>query len=111
MKIELKLNSDSILAVSDLLQHLYDLNPSIDKKEKVYRSIGLDLADKFDTKSKSIKKKVSLFDAQKKHKISLKYHEAWALEIILTELCTLHDNDYNRFRVNLVLVELNAKLA
>ena len=111
MKIELKLNNDSIIAVNELLNYIYDMERSNDKKVNVYRSIGYDLADKFDSKAKQLVKKATLFDSKKKHKITLKYHEAWALEIILRELFTYADNHYVRLRVNLVIDDLNQKLA
>lgn len=111
MKIELKLNNDTIVAINELLSYVYDMEKSNDKKVNVYRSIGFDLADKFDSKAKQLVKKSTLFDAKKKHKITLKYYEAWALEIILRELFTMSDDHYNRFRVNLVIDNLNQKLA
>ncbi len=110
MKIELRMNSDSILAVNELLQHLYALEVSVDKQERVYKSIGYDLADKFDTKAKALKKKSTLFDLKKSYKISLKFHEAWALEVILRELFTYTDNHYTRLRVNMVIDQLNQKI-
>lgn len=110
MKIDLKLNNDSVLAVNELLQHIYDMEKSNDKKVNVYRSIGFDLADKFDSKAKQLIKKSTLFDAKKIHKIGLKFHEAWALEIILRELFTYTDNHYVRIRVNVIIDTLNQKL-
>ena len=76
MKIELKLNNDSIIAVNELLSYIYDMERSNDKKVNVNLSIGYDLADKFDSKAKQLVKKATLFDTKKKHKITLKYHEA-----------------------------------
>ncbi|WP_268846770.1 hypothetical protein [Flavobacterium aestivum] len=111
MKVEIKLNNDSILAVNELLQHIYDMGKSNDKKTNVYRSIGFDLADKFDSKAKELVKKSTLFDVNKKHKFSLKFHEAWALEIILRELFTYTENHYVRLKVNIVIDCLNQKLA
>ncbi len=110
MKIEIKISNDSILAVNELLQHIYTMQKSNDKKVNVYRSIGFDLADKFDTKAKQLIKKTTLFDLKKKHKITLKFHEAWALEIILRELFTYTDNHYKRFQINIVIDDLNQKL-
>ena len=57
MKVELKLNNDSIIAVNELLSYIYDMERSNDKKVNVYRSIGYDLADKFDSKAKQLVKR------------------------------------------------------
>ncbi len=110
MKVELRLTADSIVAVNQLLQNIYELTAT-SKHEKVYRSIGFELADKFDSKAKSLIKKTSLFDTKKKHKITLKFYEAWALEIILNNFKTLVSDHYSLFRVNLVIDDLNQKLA
>jgi hypothetical protein len=111
MKVEIKLNNDSILAVNEVLKGIYEMQPSVNKKEKVYRSIGFELADKFDKKAKELIKKSSLFDTQKKHKFSFKFYEAWALEIILRELFTATPNHYTRLKVNIVIDTLNQKLS
>ncbi|WP_306353689.1 hypothetical protein [Flavobacterium sp. '19STA2R22 D10 B1'] len=111
MKVELTLTNDSILAVNELLSHVYNMEKSNDKQENVYRSIGFELADKFDSKAKELIKKSSLFNVKKKYKFSLKYYEAWALEIILKELFSYTNNHYTRLQVNLIIDRLNQKLA
>ncbi|AMA49429.1 hypothetical protein [Flavobacterium covae] len=111
MKIELKINADTVLAVNELLKNVYQMERTIDKRQQVYRSIGFDLADKFDTKAKELVKKSTLFDAKKKHKISLKFHEAWALEAILYELLHTTENEYYKVLVAKVISHLNEKTA
>ncbi|MCP1997280.1 hypothetical protein [Flavobacterium sp. HSC-61S13] len=110
MKIDLKLNKETLIVVSNLLQELYCLENTSNPKQKIYRSIGFDLAEKFEVKAKGLIKKNSLFDLNKKVNMSLKFHEAWALEIILNELCVMLDNHYNQIVVNLIISELNQKL-
>ncbi|QSS96607.1 hypothetical protein [Psychroflexus sp. ALD_RP9] len=112
MKIKLQLKPDTIIALDRLLEMLWDLPVSLDKRENVYKSIGYDLAEKFSSKAKSIIKKANLFETKTKA-ISLKYHEAWALEIIINELLE-HFPDKNEYRKSLLTSlsnNLNQKLA
>lgn len=111
MKIELKLSNDSLIAINHLLKWLYESENSQDKKEKVFKSIGYDLSDKFDAKAKSLVKKATLFDSKKKIKFSLKFHEAWALEQILIDLKPHNPNDYQRNLIQKTINDLNQKLA
>lgn len=111
MKIELKINTDTIVALGKLLEMVYDLPVSSDKRENIYKSIGYDLADKFSSKAKSLIKKANLFD-NKTHKIKLKYHEAWALEEITRELTEIFPdkNPYRQTLYQKTLDQLNQKL-
>lgn len=111
MKIELKLSTDSIIAVNELLCNVYEVENSIGKKANVHRSIGFDLADKFDRKCKELIKKQCIFNATKKHKITLKYYEAWSLEFIIRELIGHSKSPYSKQLSNLVADQLNQKLA
>lgn len=95
MNIEIKLSVDTVSAVNNLLKQIYELPVSQDKRENIYKSIGFDLADKIDKKYKNLIKKANLFDNKKK-KLSLKYHEAWALEAIIQDLLETVENDYHK---------------
>lgn len=86
MKIELNLTSDQVFAVTKLLNQVYDLFPSVDCEQLSVRSIAFDLEEQFTTKRKALIKKNSLFDVAKKHKMSVKYHEAVALRKIIGNL-------------------------
>lgn len=110
MKIELKLTIDSLISTTSLLMLVYNQDATLNKQEKVLRSIGFDLADKFDSKTKALQKKASLFDETKKPKITLKFHEAWALEIILIELMPYNTNDFRKNETQKVINQLNQKL-
>lgn len=110
MKIEIKLSNDSLISINNLLKQLYEAENSQNKKEKVYRSIGFDLADKFDAKAKNLVKKSSLFDPKKKLKFTLKFHESWALEAILIDLNKHNSNDYQRTLIQKIINDLNQKL-
>ncbi len=95
MKIELHLSPDTLIAANELLKDIYYLPVSMDKRENVYKSIGFDLADKFDAKAKSQIKKANLFE-KKKIKLTLKYHEAWALEAVIQDLLETVTNEYRK---------------
>jgi len=111
MKIEININTDTLIALNSVLKQVYELPVSNDKRENVYKSIGFDLADKFDKKCKTRVKKADLFDSKKKTKFTLKYHEAWALEEILREITPFIQNPYQVILLNKVTDTLNQKLA
>lgn len=99
------------MAINKYLQQIYKLQVSQDKTEKIYRSIGYDLADKFDSKWKATLRKHDLFDQKKLNKITLKFHEAWALQKILTDLHSSEDSDYIANLILNVINTLDQKLA
>ena len=109
MKVELKLTADTINAAARLLEKVYDLPAPLGQSEKIIRSIAYDVADAMLSKQKTIRKKLNLFDAKKKHKISLKYHEAFALYNILNELNINVSDDYNRTILNKSKDDLHQK--
>jgi hypothetical protein len=109
MKVELKLTADTINAAARLLEKVYDLPTPLGQSEKIIRSIAYDVADTMLSKQKTIRKKLNLFDAKKKHKISLKYHEAFALYNILNELNINVSDDYNRTILNKLKDDLHQK--
>lgn len=109
MKIELNLTAEEIFTVTTVLNPIYTAK-AIKREGKSLFSIGLDLVDKFETKSKSLKKKQNLFDSKKKHKISLKFHEADALERILIDQKQYVDLPFMVFQIQKVIDILNQKL-
>lgn len=110
MKIEIELTKNSIQAISEVLQRIYTLPVSVDKTEKVYRSIGYELADKFESKSKQVAKKGAQPE-KKVYRITLKFHEAWALEAIMISLMDTESCTYTRFKMGVLIDNLNQKLA
>ena len=112
MKVKLTTKTDTILALNRLLEMIWDLPVSTDKRENVYKSIGYDLSEKIGLKAKNIIKKSELCK-NKEISISLKYHEAWALEQIVTELLENFTdvNEYRNSLVNSFKDALNQKLA
>ena len=110
MKVELKLNADSINATAQLLEQVYCLAPPLGQSQNIIRSIAYDVTEIILSKQKTIRKKQTLFDAKKKHKISFKFHEAYALYNILNELITNVSNDYNRVIISKLIVEIHQKI-
>jgi hypothetical protein len=111
MKIELKLTVDQIFAVAKLTGQVYNLEIPTDKGKKFLLSIAFDVADIFAAKQKTLHKKASLFDQNKKPKVTLKLHEASALESIISDLLHTVNDDYNKVILDKLKNELNQKLA
>lgn len=111
MKIELNFNNDTLVACNQLLQEIYNESQPTTEAGKLVKSIALDVADKLDSKCKTIVKKASLFDNKKKHKITLKYHEAWGMYRSLIELNENTSNEFKRTVIQNVISVLNQKLA
>jgi hypothetical protein len=92
MKLEIKIKIETIFAINRLLQGVYSAEAPSLLTQKIYGSICFDLADKFDKLQKSNIKKATLFDNKKKHKVSLKFYEAWALHSIIINLLPTVNN-------------------
>jgi len=92
MKVELTFSFDTIIAIDKQLQKIYELPISNNKRDNFVKSIGFDLAAKFQTKRTAIKKNASLFDQKKRFKMSLKFHEACGLQEILSDPLLQLDN-------------------
>jgi hypothetical protein len=110
MKIELKLTADQVFATARLLEQIYESKPT-DIQQKLMRSIALDVADKYIKKQHSLYTKQNLFDAKKKHKITLKFHEAYALHSVIETLIYTVNDIYCNSILKTLLGNLNQKLA
>ena len=112
MKIDLKLTNDALIACNSLIKGVYDSGIYPDTEAgKLIKSICFDVADKLDSKCKSLVKKASLFDTKKKQNITLKYHEAWGLSLALIQLNENEINDYKRIAIAKIITDLHQKLA
>lgn len=101
---------DDLRIISNNLQTVYLDVVNRTWEEKLSHSIGLDLADKFQSKQKKQIKKANLFETNKLLKITLKYHEAWALYQILQSLIMNQSGYREQLRVQEVINKLNQKL-
>lgn len=111
MKIELKLTTDALLACNKLLHNVYETSAQTSKESRITLSIAYDVAEKIGTKARNVIKKQSLFDCKKKHKITFKYHEAWALEQIIRNMIDTFNNVYQSSLLINIADTINQKLA
>lgn len=99
------------MAINSVIKNVYELSVSNDQRENIYKSIGFDLADKFDSKTKALIRKANLFDTAKKIKITLKYHEAWALQMILMEVLPTISNTYQNTLITKVIHFIDERIS
>ena len=110
MKIALKLNPDTAIIVAATIEAVYN-SKALTRREKSTLSIALDVASKLDTKAINVKAKRNLFDAKKKISISLKFHEADMLEMLLIQQMKGVEQPYIRQEIQKAINQLNQKLA
>lgn len=110
LKIDLKLAPETALIIAATIEAVYNTK-AYTRRNKSTLSIALDVAAKLDGKAVSIKAKRNLFDAKKKIKITLKYHEADMLELLLIQQIEGVEDVYIRGQIQKTINELNQKLA
>lgn len=110
MKIALKLNPETALIVAATIEAVYNTK-ALTRREKSVLSIALDVAAKLDVKAIGIKAKRNLFDAKKKITITLKFHEADMLELLLIQQMQGVQDLYIRLEIQKAINILNQKLA
>lgn len=110
MKIDLKISPDQLIATASVLEDI-DTARAMSSNEKLLLSIAYDLKDKICQKSSKTKRKSDLFTTGKKVTVSLKFHEAWALEKILIERKSILQNDFTKSMVQTMINLLNQKMA
>ncbi|WP_272151426.1 hypothetical protein [Tenacibaculum aiptasiae] len=108
MKVKINLKLDELIAIHKITQKLYDLDfKRFDKNEKIAASVGLNLADKFDKKFKTIKKKLDLFESRKTIKFTFDFYEAWALKKLCIELYGMGETEYSKLGIQNVINKLD----
>ena len=110
MKIDLKLTPENALIIAATIEAVYN-SKALTRREKSTLSIALDVAAKLDGKAVHLKAKQNLFDAKKKIKISLKFHEADMLELLLIQQMKVVSDSYIRNEIQKTINDLNQKLA
>lgn len=83
----------------------------LDQESKKTYTIMIDVLDKVTAKAKNINRRVDLFDQKKKHKITLKYHEAYILEAFLEGFFKTETDTYKINLARIIISQLNQKLA
>jgi hypothetical protein len=112
MKIDLKLTADEInyLERQTLLVQSIDTK-QLPKEKKTAYSIMLDVSDMLMAKAKQLNRKTDLFEIKKKHKITLKWHEAETLEEYIDVFSVYQDDPYKTNLARKIIAQLNQKLA
>lgn len=110
MKIELKINNDCLQALEQIFKQIKFV-PNTSPEIKVYTSILIEFSDKIISKAHKSNTQMSLFDPKKKHKLTFKYHEAYATHEILNSFNEAFKFDeYKYILLQKFLNELNQKL-
>ena len=110
MKVILKLNPETAIIIAATIEAVYN-SKALTRKEKSTLSIALDVASKLDAKAINVKAKRNLIDAKKKISISLKFHEADMLEMLLIQQMKGIEEIYIRQEIQKAINQLNQKLA
>lgn len=112
MKIDLKLTAAEINYLDGKTTLTLGIAPKeLQKDKRTAYTIMLDVADKLASKAKTINRSSTLFDAKKKHKITLKWHEAETLEQYIDAFSSYQDDEYNTNLARKIIGQLNQKLA
>lgn len=110
MKIDLKLSPENAIIIAATIEAVYN-SKAFTRRDKSTLSIALDVAAKLDGKAVAIKGKRNLFDAKKKIKVTLKFHEADMLELLLIQQMQGVEDTYIRGQIQKTINDLNQKLA
>ena len=110
MKINLSLAPENAIIIAATIEAVYN-SKAFTRREKSTLSIAYDVAAKLDGKAVHLKAKMNLFDAKKKIKISLKFHEADMLELLLIQQLRSIQDEYIRGQIQKTINDLNQKLA
>ncbi|SED21475.1 hypothetical protein SAMN04489761_4648 [Tenacibaculum sp. MAR_2009_124] len=102
MQIKLKFSIDQVFAINKLLNEFYSTSTSAysnyETLEKVQISICFKLSDTFETKARTLRKKVDLLNINKKVSITFWIYEAWALKDILFDNINLLGCNYDKLQ-------------
>lgn len=110
MKIDLKLTHEELTLIASTLMPVYNTKAHT-RRHKSTLSIAIDTVAKLDSKFSSTKIKTDLFNTNAKTKVSLKFHEADMLELLLRQEIESVQDNYVRLKIQKVIDELNQKLA
>ncbi|GGB82780.1 hypothetical protein GCM10007424_23520 [Flavobacterium suaedae] len=111
MKVELKLKPGNLWYLSSVLEPLTNITNSdfVQKThdQRTITSILIPVADVFTKKYKNITRKSNLFDAAKKYKVSLLYHECNALNLFLAEAWKQETDDYRKLQAHTIMLQMD----
>ncbi|MFK7061403.1 hypothetical protein V3Q90_14895 [Flavobacterium oreochromis] len=109
MKISIKIRPDALGIITATLLPIYNTKPK-NIIEKATLSIAIDIVNKLESKCVSVKSKMNLFDSNKKVTLTLKYHEAHLLELLLLQEIRGVTDVYIKQQIQKTIDELNQKL-
>lgn len=110
MKLKIQLSKDTFVTVNFLLQKSLEIHSCISEDSKIILSIIYSTLDFFNKKLIKTQREKLLFNPQKKHQITLKYHEGWALKEYLITTIVLLDNKYETICIQQLINQLDQKL-
>lgn len=108
MDVIIKLNTDQVFAINDLLEKINHLPfYSFNEDQKIAISIGVLLSDKFQKRIITLNRKKNKPKKQKMSRFTFRYHEAWALKNICINQISWCDSSFQKFVVQGVINELD----
>ncbi|KGO88406.1 hypothetical protein Q765_00370 [Flavobacterium rivuli WB 3.3-2 = DSM 21788] len=114
MNIDLKLTPDEIGYLNNVLSDAANVDVATfarsERQNKVVISILAGVSETVEDKFKALSRKQNLFDAKKKYKLSLQYHEAYAINIIVCGRTTKERDPHRRLMANKLFTTIDAKL-
>jgi hypothetical protein len=114
MKVEIKATADQVNYLAELFQQYGKMTAveiqSQSREAKVLISIGVDIADKFADKFRTISRKQTIFDVNKRHKVTLKYYEAYAVSSLLTGQKNNEADPYRRSMAEKLVLTIDQQL-
>lgn len=114
MKIELKLTADELQYMDAVFKNISNVSIVQFKAQKqdrrVVLSILVDVADKVAAMFKKLSRKTTLFDTAKKHKLTLAYHEAYAVNTYLVGAKNSETDAYRLSMASKLSLQLDQKL-
>jgi hypothetical protein len=110
MKIELRLVPETAIIIAATIEVVYNYK-ALTRRQKSTLSIAIDVAAKLDAKAVHLKAQMNSLKSKKKIKISLKFHEADMLELLLMQQIKEVHEPYIRLQIQNIINDLNQKLA
>ena len=114
MKIALKLSADQIAYLHSTLSDSAIVDVAAfaraDRSNKVVLSIIGGVAETFEDKFKEVSRKPTLFDTKKKYKITLQYHEAFAVNTIVKERAAKERDAWRKTTANKLFITIDEML-
>lgn len=110
MNIDLRLDPGNAIIIAATLEAVYNTK-AFTRRNKATLSIALDVASKLDAKAVLAKGKRNQFNPKNKIKVSLKFHEADMLELLLIQQVKDVQEPYIRQQIQKTIDVLNQKLA